>query len=445
MKKMLCIVLSLVMVFTLASCGNVENIDNSTNSNTEINTDVHSSDYSSQSQTTSDEVSTDLNSDQSNNINTDSITNSDTVKNTNSSTNSTATNGTTDSSTNRTDTNDTTDSSTNDDSVSLDNADNGVLKEVSPETMKVPENMKFLGSEDVSEENNSTSINATVVFYSLDGDVVNWTTEKDLIYVITSGNNRLVVINSKNMSPVYNVPLSGTPAEMNIVGDKIYISFPDLCKIEVFSKSNGKKETTLAFDHEVSSFCLDGNYIYYSEHDQFCKVYKKNLVTDEIKTVETDGNNLFYYPKLYLNKEDGILYIGESGSSGCALYYFDAETLKLKSVFKKDNYGITNHTREIFHVGDEIFWGSYRLSDTNARELVGKYGSVPYGSVTYASEDLVSTFNGLFLAETYECIIDYFDAGFNFEYILVSDSYHIFFRKRSIDKNIIIGINFNLQ
>ena len=114
-------------------------------------------------------------------------------------------------------------------------------------------------------------------------------------------------------------------------------------------------------------------------------------------------------------------------------------------MFKKDNYGITNHTREIFHIGNDIFWGNYRLSDTNARELVGRYGTADYGSVTFASEEAISTYEGLFITETYECVIDYFDAGFNFEYILVSQSYNFFFRQRSFEKNIIFGVNFDLQ
>lgn len=326
-------------------------------------------------------------------------------------------------------------------SASLDAVNNGVLKDASARGMIVPENMKFLGTEYVGEENNAQTISATAVLYVLDGNVVNWTTENDFIYVITSGNNRLVVIDSQSMLPVYNVPLASVPAEMNVIGDRIYISLPDLCKIDVFSKSNGTKEASIFFDREISSFCFDGDYIFYSEHDQWCKVFRKNLITND----ETQIEGLFYFPKLYLNQEDRILYVGESGSSGSGLYYYDADTLTLKSSFKKNNYGITNHTREIFHVGDDIFWGGYRLSDTNARDLIGKYGTKSYGSVVFASEELVSTYEGLFLTETYECIINYFDAGFNFEYILVSDSYNVFFRQRSMDRNIIVGVNFELQ
>ena len=325
------------------------------------------------------------------------------------------------------------------------NVNNGVLQSATAESMVVPENMQFLGTNNATEENNSATITATVVLYCLDGDVIKWTTENDFVYAITSGNNRLVAINSKTMEPLYNTPLSGVPAEMNIIGDKIYISLPDLCRIDIFSKADGTKESSLYFDHEVSSFCIEGDYIYYSEHDQFCRVFKKNLVTDEITQLTNDSLNTFFFPKLYLNTEDRILYVGESKTTGSTIFYYDADTLELKSMFRKDDYGIMNQTREIFHVGDYIFWGNYRISDTNAKHLEGRYGVATYGSVVAANEEFVSTYEGLFLTDTYECVIDYFDASFDFDNIIVSDSYNIFFRSSKNDKNIIIGINFDIQ
>ena len=331
--------------------------------------------------------------------------------------------------------------------AALDKVNNGVLKDASPGEMNLPSNMKELGTSNAKEENNAEKMNATVVEYTLDGGVVNWATEGDLIYVITEGNNRLVVIDSENMAPTSNVPLAGVPAEMNIIGDKIYVSLPDLCRIDIFSKGDLDKEGSLYFDHEVSSFCLDGDYIYYTEHDQHCKVFKKNLTTNAIQTVNNSNGNYisFYEPKVYLNKEDGILYIGETGTTGSAIYYYDANTLILKSVFKKDEYGIMNHTREIFHVGDYIFWGNYCLSDKNAKELICRYGTASYGSVTFASEEMVSTYEGLFLTDTGECVIDYYEAGFDYEYLMVSESYNVFFRERGYDVDTIIGVNFDIQ
>ena len=335
--------------------------------------------------------------------------------------------------------------SASDNSVA-DNIDNGVLKSASTEQMVVPENMQLLSYNSAREENIGQSIRTTVGIYELDGAVVNWITENDYIYAITQGNNRLVVINSKKMMAVANIPLAGKPAEINIYGNEIYISLPDLCKIDVFSKSSYSKVSSLYFEHEVSSFCIDGNYVYYSEHDQHCEVFRKNLATNELVKIVRQNDYSFYQPKLYLNKEDNILYIGETACTGCGLYYFDATTLELKCKFLKNDYGIFNHTRDIFHIGDEIFWGNYRLSDTNAKELIGRYGVAQYGSINFASKDVVSTSEGLFLTDTYECIIDYFYDDFEYECILVTESSNIFFRNRDyLKRNIIIGVNFGVQ
>ena len=323
----------------------------------------------------------------------------------------------------------------------LESVNNGVLKDSVCDSMKLPENMQLLQSDEATDDNKSVEIWATAVLYHLDGDVVNWVSEGDLLYVITSGNNRLVMIDTATMVPVYNTSLAAVPAELNIIGDEIYISLPDLCKIEIFSKANGTKKSSLSFEHEVSSFCLDGDTIYYTEHDQHCEAFKKDLVTGDTKRI----GGSFYFPKILLNKEDNILHIGESRSTGSTIYYYDATTLECLSMFRKDNYGLTNHTREIFHVGDMIFWGNYCLSDTNASELLARYGTATYGSVNFASEEIVSTYEGLFLTDTYECIVDYDDVQTEFQYVLVTESENIFFRTRSFDKNIIVGVNFSIQ
>lgn len=329
--------------------------------------------------------------------------------------------------------------------ASLADVDNGVLERTSLSSMAVPENMKLIGTADATEENNSASITATAVLYALDGDVVNWRTENDFLYVITKGNNRLVVIDAISMCPVYNVPLAGIPAEINLVGDTVCISLPDLCRIDVFAKSDCTRFESLYFDHEVSSFCFDGDFIFYSEHDQHCRVFRKHLITEELTKLTQGNTDTFYMPKLYVNREDRILYIGETGHSSSALFYYNADTSEEIGVFRKNDYGIINHTREIIHIGDDIFWGSFRLSDVSPKQIIGKYGTADYGSVTFASHDLVATYEGLFLTDTYECVIKRSDTGFPFEYVLVSESYHVFFRQRTFDKNIILGINFALQ
>ncbi len=407
-----------------------------TSSDNNINQSTQNNSSQSNTQTPSKDNTTSNNTQSTPNNSSQSGTGTSSDNNINQSTQNNASQGTKDPS---------SDDTVKDDETTSLNIDNGVLEKATAQKMSVPENMKLLSTDNAKEENNSDTIKATAALYQLDGNVVNWTTENDLIYVITSGNNRLVVINSKTMMAVSNVPLAGAPAEINLVGDEIYISLPDLCRIDVFSKSSFAKTSSLYFDHEVSSFCIDGNYIYYSSHDQHCEAYKKDMTTNELTKILPDSGGSFYQPKLYLNKQDNILYIGETGSTGSTLFYYDATTLQLKSLFRKNDYGIMNHTRDIFHIGNDIFWGNYRFSDTDAKQIVGRYGTASYGSVNFASKELVSTFEGIFLADTYECIVNYFDAGFEFEYILVTESYNIFFRTRSFDKNIIVGVNFSMQ
>ncbi len=453
MKKFLGLTLSLVLfICVFSACRDNSNkyiADNGENSQASSLNSTVSGESKPDNSKESASTGTNQTNNSSKNDKTESTENSSTQSKTETANNSTVTNSNSSnqSTQNNSSKNDTTTStnSTVSKNTLTEKIDNGVLENAKAEKMDVPENMKLLATDDAKEENKEKTVKATVGFYELDGDVVNWTTENDLIYVITNGNNRLVVLNSKSMMAVANVPLAGKPAEINLIGDKIYISLPDLCRIDVFSKSNFKKSSSLYFDHEVSSFCIDGNYVYYAEHDQWCKVFRKNLATNELQKISGVMNGFFYQPKLYLNKEENILYIGETAYTGCGLYYFDATTLQLKSFFKKDNYGIMNHTRDIFHIGDEIFWGNYRLSDTNAKELIGRYGVAQYGSVNFASKDVVSTCEGLFLTDTYECIINYFDDDFPFEYVLVTKSNNIFFRKRTLDANIIVGVNFGIQ
>ena len=466
MKKVLVIILSVLLVFSLTACDNAtkntdsdaNDISQTANTNSvvsEENKPNNTNKNSSSELTHSNDTNSNKNQSTQNNSSKSTVTgsNNESTQNNSSKNNavtsskSAVTSSNNQSTQNNSSKNNTATSSNNtvSNNTTSENIDNGVLEKATSQKMNVPENMKLLGTDNAKEENNSNTIKATVGLYQLDGDVVNWTTENDLIYVITSGNNRLVIINSKTMMAVSNIPLAGKPAEINLIGDRIYISLPDLCRIDIFSKSNPAKISSLYFEHEVSSFCIDGNYVYYSEHDQHCEVYKKNLTTNELIRIIPDRGSTFYQPKLYLNKQDNILYIGETGTTGSTLFYYDATTLQLKSVFRKNGYGIMNHTRDIFHIGDEIFWGNYRLSDTDAKQIVGRYGEGDYGSVNFASEELVSTYEGIFLTDTYECIVNYFDAGFKFQYILVTESYNVFFRARSIDKNVILGVNFSIQ
>lgn len=322
---------------------------------------------------------------------------------------------------------------------------NGVFSSVSAKSQSVPKNLQLLKTSAADPKYTAHKVTSSVISYTLDGTIVQWITENDLLYVITVARNTLAVIDTHTMLPLYNITLPSAPAEINIFGEYIYISFPDLYRIDILSKTDCSTVGSWSFECEVSSFYISGNYIYYSEHDQWCQVFRKNLITNEVTMILGGTNNSFYYPKIYLNEKDNILYIGESKSTGCSLYYYNATTLELKNEFTKNGYGISNNTRELFHVNDAVFWSYYKISDTNSSQLISTYGQTVASSVTFATTDYVSTHEGVFLADTGELIVSCKDTNFYYDYLLITKSNNVFFRSEYTNENVIYGINYTVQ
>ena len=190
MKKVLVVILSILLTFSLVAC------DKATKDN-----DSKISDTSQASKAT-DFTSITNESDNVNNNSSSGLTQSDNNNNSknkltqSSSSKDTVTSSSNQSTQNNSSKNNAATSSNNtvSNNTTSENIDNGVLEKVTSQKMNVPENMKLLSTNNAKEENNSKTIKATAGLYQLDGDVVNWTTENDLIYVITSANNRLVII-----------------------------------------------------------------------------------------------------------------------------------------------------------------------------------------------------------------------------------------------------------
>ena len=295
-----------------------------------------------------------------------------------------------------------------------------VLKQAT-KTLTVPKNLLHL-EEKVSAQNKNLTEEATFLQYELDGDIVSWKIEGGYLYVLTKGNNRLLVINPADMSLVAYAPLMGTPAEVNIIGEYIYVSLPRLYRIDVFRKQDCAQGPSISLGREVSSFQILGNYIYYSEDDQHCKVYRKNFRTDEEILCRSKS---VYEPKILLNAEENVLIIGESRSSRSTVYYVDMRTMEELWMFTPDDY---NYTREMLLLDGKIYWSNYCLSATADGGILGRYGSndLPM-SVCCASENWVVTREGLFIADTYECVADFNAAEFNYFNMLLDEENNSFF------------------
>lgn len=236
-----------------------------------------------------------------------------------------------------------------------------------------------------------------------EGTFVTSVNDKNVAYFIFKSPNTMVAYDTDKLDVTATFSLPSRPAEIQVDGNNLLISFPDIKCIKVYNKKTFTLINTISLPNIVSSFCMDGDIVYYSEDDQHCKVYCTNLITKETKIIRRSDNipQTFYFPKLLLNKEKGLLYIGESGSTGSTLYYYNISDLSLHSMFRKNNYGLTNIKRTMFLVDNNVFWGGFRLSADNAENIIGEYS----GESTYfADKNFVITRNGIFDTKTYEFI-----------------------------------------
>lgn len=239
--------------------------------------------------------------------------------------------------------------------------------------------------------------------YIYEGSFVGHVNDGNMVYSLFKSPNTIVAFDTDSLEVVYSSPLGGRPAEVQVDGNNLLISFPDLKCIKVYNKKTFSQIKTISLPNVVSSFCIDGDIVFYSEDDQHCKVYCTNLSTNVTETLaRNDGvPNLFYFPKLLLNKEKGLLYIGESNSTGSTLYYYNAFDLTFHSMYRKNNYGLMNQRRTMFLVNDNVFWGGMRFGADNAENIIGEYGGT---STYYADEDFVITATGIYETDSYQYV-----------------------------------------
>ncbi len=241
--------------------------------------------------------------------------------------------------------------------------------------------------------------------FAYEGNFLTYALDSNVMYTVFKNPNSITAYDAKNLDMVYSYPLPGRPAEIQIDGGNLLISYPDLKCIRVYDKNNFSQINSISLPNVVSSFCIDGNVVYYAEDDQHCKVFCTNLQTNETTAILNDGKfpKTFSEPKLLLNKKLGLLYIGESGSTGSALYYYNTADLSMHSVYKKDNYGLSNWHRTMYFVNDNVFWGGFRFGADSAENVIGEYSGY---SFYHADENFVVTPKGVFDTNTYMFLSD---------------------------------------
>lgn len=266
-----------------------------------------------------------------------------------------------------------------------------------------------------------TQSNVIGYTYAINGTIVDWFTEGELIHAVFKKVNRYAVFDTTTGQIVTDKALSGRPAEIHKFGDELWISYPDLQCIKIHDSKTFSVKDTISFTAEVSSFDVYGDYLIYTEDDQHVYAYRYNMKTQESVNIRTEKEYMFYQADVLVNSELGCVYIGEMGSTGSKLYCFDIETLALKAKYSKNNYGYMNHKRRTFLLGDYVYWGEFRLNAKNIAQIDGQYTGYGADGMLYVNETFVATTSGIYLNSTCEQIVSFRYNNF-YSSIAITDS-----------------------
>ena len=200
--------------------------------------------------------------------------------------------------------------------------------------------------------------------------------------------------------------LHGVPGEIHVMKDEIFISFPTLKCIKVYSTDQFTELRTIEFEHEVYAFDFyQDRIIYTAGYHAYCYDTSTGDVQQLTYQFISQTHNTFSHADVLVNPFEDTFYISESGTSGGEIYYFDAKTLAFKWYHSHESYGKSNNVRRTFIDEDYVYWGGLKLthglSEKHLYKAFREDSSFPNRmdeavGILHVSKDYVVTTNGIF-------------------------------------------------
>ncbi|SDQ56464.1 YncE family protein [Virgibacillus salinus] len=230
------------------------------------------------------------------------------------------------------------------------------------------ESIIFENDETYSEElTNQTLTNNKL---QLNQQIDDWVLEKDSnqIYAISARKNELLFIDTNTMEISDRKFIGSFPTDIDLVNGKLYISLFGSTKVAITepnSDSPVEYITTKQNPYEVET---DGKNLYYTVLDQWLDIYHIDLLTSMERVLEPDEttNYNYYETSIKLDKNNDILYIGESGLSGSDLYVLNTvDGSHVSQTDYNDGYGFSYPGRSVFFDETDVYYAGHRLQKTN--------------------------------------------------------------------------------
>ncbi len=237
--------------------------------------------------------------------------------------------------------------------------------------------------------------------FEIDGRLIDWCVQGETLYALFVDRNVYVAFDAATGDVLKQSNLPGRPAEIQMVGEELWISFPEAKCIQVYDPDSFALKTTIRLPKVVSSFALVGEYLFFTEDAQHVEGFRYNTKTEELITLtREDGGYLsFYQADVVANPEENLVYIAESGTSGGKVYAYDVTTLQIKSKFVLNDYGYNNHCRRSFLVDGNLYWGEFCLLGSDISCMEYQYSNNG-GGMLWVDDNAVVTRNAIFDRKT---------------------------------------------
>jgi len=240
-------------------------------------------------------------------------------------------------------------------------------------------------------------VNASTQKTLINSSLCGWVQDdaSHMLYAISASSKALYFINEQTMNVDTILALNEKPTDIQLSGGKIYVALDDAHKIDIIDPAAKTIEKTIQTAEDPYQIAIDGNNLFYTQSSQWCSVHKYDLVNNTDSVIPWVYGS-FYCPDIAVNTSLHILYIGESGSTGSGLYYYD-ETLKTFS--KKSEFYLPS--RSISFDGKYVYYANHAF-DPGAPKIVGDLSGAGAFLVTNGSviASTASSGNSFYDADT---------------------------------------------
>ena len=267
----------------------------------------------------------------------------------------------------------------------------------------------------------STQINLGKSVLQMKSKLTQWVLNEqtNTLYGISKDDKALFFINAQTLNLEKSLTFTCGPTDIIEDGGNLYIALDDANQIAIVDMT--KREITKILHTSSDPFRLvkDGDYIFYTERDQWCDIYRYNLITN---IDEVMFRNDFFEPDLAINTKDHILYIGESDLSVSNMTYVSTSG---NGVILKTNYtrmfGFPYPERSTIFDGETVYYAGSGFNRLDPTRVLGSYDKK---NIVFARYGSAYTKTNIYDSKSYSVIEN---TGSNRNLIEISDNLSMFY------------------